>query len=585
MALAVFEGGFDAEAARTVADALPAVLAALTSKSMIRYSGSRYVSHETTQQYAAGKLAEDPGRERDLRTRHCAYFAAWLHSEASALPDGEAFAEAIPDLETERANIQAAWMWAVAQHSGELLDSIVEGVGRLYRRRGPLPEGTTLFESTVAQLLPSPDIPPTLIIQLRIELVHLLSAQAHHEQALEIAQRITAQSQALGSTELECKGHHLWGQTLQQQGKYDAAQPVLEQALALARAGGQEQLEADSLRELGNIASRRGEYEQAQQSYERAVLLCRALENRRGESAVMNNLGAILWDEGKYSEPRNSFMAARTLYQALGDLRGKAKALDNLANVAADQGDYSEALQLYQETLQIHRDTGNPGAQSTALNNPGGPFWELGKYSEAKNACEQAIRIFRENGNRQAEGETLANPGMLELRIGNPTAALAFVQQAIAASEQSSDPVNLSNALTYLGKIHVASQQLDDAGKAYRKALAIRQQVPHRGRTLEILAGLAGLTWLQQGAAQALGEIEPVFEALESITALDGADDPYHVYWICYQILAANTDPRADDLLATARRRLLQQASQIPNPELRRSFLESVLIHRQILAA
>jgi hypothetical protein len=66
---------------------------------------------------------------------------------------------------------------------------------------------------------------------------------------------------------------------------------------------------------------------------------------------------------------------------------------------------------------------------------------------------------------------------------------------------------------------------------------------------------------------------------------LIGAEEPFRVYLTCYRFLKASQDPRAEDVLRTAHRLLDERAARIGDEELRRSFLENVAAHREILSA
>lgn len=578
-ALAVFTGGFDAAAAVAVTGVTATALAALLAKSLLRFDGARYTFHELTRQYAAERLATESVRATALRDRHAAFFAAWVQRQEPALAGRDA-AALLAALARERGNLHTAWTWAVAQQDSAVIEALLRGLGRFYRLRGPLQEGEALFRTAAARFAALPAAPLALVARLQVEQAQLLSSQAHYDEALVIAQALVAQAQQLADPVMASAGYLLQGQTLQQQGKYEAAQQALEQALS--QAGGQIQLEADSLRALGMVASCRGNCETARSCYEQALKLYHDLDDLQGESAVVNNLGIIVLSWGDLAAARAFFTAALRLYQTLGDRRGEAKALNNLANAAADARDYNEAARIYREALQIHYETGNVRAQSVVLSNLGGVYWELGQYAEAREAFKQVLEVYRESDNRQAEGETLANLSLVELCVGHYTTALSLAQQAIAISQATDDPFNLANAYTYLGKTYSALGRWDEAEVAFCRALDARRENPHPGRALELQAERARLRWKKGQAAAALVDIEPLLSALADAAALDGAEEPYLVYWICYEILRVNGDLRAASLLATARQRLLAQADGIPDPELRRSFLENVPTHRRI---
>lgn len=84
--------------------------------------------------------------------------------------------------------------------------------------------------------------------------------------------------------------------------------------------------------------------------------------------------------------------------------------------------------------------------------------------------------------------------------------------------------------------------------------------------------------------------VEEILEFLESRTpstgsrhGLDGTDEPFRIYLTCYRVLRANKDPRAHEILATAHSLHQERAAKIADEELRRSLLENVAAHREII--
>jgi hypothetical protein len=64
---------------------------------------------------------------------------------------------------------------------------------------------------------------------------------------------------------------------------------------------------------------------------------------------------------------------------------------------------------------------------------------------------------------------------------------------------------------------------------------------------------------------------------------LESHRDLHRSYLVCYRVLRANDDPRAEMALATAHRLLQVRAAKIADERLRRSFLENVPDHREIV--
>jgi hypothetical protein len=89
----------------------------------------------------------------------------------------------------------------------------------------------------------------------------------------------------------------------------------------------------------------------------------------------------------------------------------------------------------------------------------------------------------------------------------------------------------------------------------------------------------------QGDPAQALAHVQEILICLEAGPGLEGTWEPLRVYLTCYCVLRANGDPRAEETLAAAYCLLQERAANIDDEGLRRSYLENVAAHREIVAA
>jgi len=136
--------------------------------------------------------------------------------------------------------------------------------------------------------------------------------------------------------------------------------------------------------------------------------------------------------------------------------------------------------------------------------------------------------------------------------------------------------------LTSLGHALASLGRLEEAAESYRQAVSIRRQVGEHRLAVESLAGLARVALAREDLNQARAWVEEIMSHLES-DSLDGTDEPLRVYLTCYRVLRADLDPRAEAVLDTAHRLLQEQAAKITDEEMRRSFLENVAAHREIV--
>lgn len=156
--LAVFQGGFDLDAAHAVAGDpdLPRYqlldeLSALVDKSLVAADDSgrrtRYRLLETMRQYALDKLA-DSGEPDTVRTRHRDYYTALAaRLDGPASPD---YQQRIGQAEIEAHNFGAAFAWSTERGDVELALRLASSLMQPLWLRGRILVGLKWFESILA---------------------------------------------------------------------------------------------------------------------------------------------------------------------------------------------------------------------------------------------------------------------------------------------------------------------------------------------------------------------------------------------------------------------------------------------------
>lgn len=134
-----------------------------------------------------------------------------------------------------------------------------------------------------------------------------------------------------------------------------------------------------------------------------------------------------------------------------------------------------------------------------------------------------------------------------------------------------------------LGHAQASLGQFDKAATAYREAIALQRELGRLNQAMEPLAGLAGVALAQGELQQAQAHVEEILSHLEAGGVLDGTIDPFQIHLTCYRVLKANQAPRAGALVTAAYDLLQERAAKITDEALRRSFLENVASHREIV--
>ena len=342
----------------------------------------------------------------------------------------------------------------------------------------------------------------------------------------------------------QARGYLQWGLTLWRRGDNEAAQRYLGRASQLSKKAGLRDEEARSDLVLSGIYRAWGDFDRAIACMQHALRLSRESGHWQNEATALNNLGVI----------------------------------------ATDQGDYSSADTYYQQALKIYRKTGDRSNQGMILGNHGGVFIDLGDYVTAEAKLTEASQIFSEINDRRAQSFQLSDLSLLAHYRGDNETALVYGQQALELTTAVDEWPGRANAWIKLGHAQLGLGHLSEAAEAYQQALNIERRLEQFTLAMEALAGLARVALAQQDLSQAQAHVREVLAYLESNT-LEGAWEPFRVYLTCYQVLQAGQDPHAHALLETAYDLLQARAAKINDGAARRSFLENVSFHRDIVRA
>jgi predicted ATPase/Tfp pilus assembly protein PilF len=547
--LSVFRGGFSAKAARSVAGATQPILQALVDKSLLRRDASgRYSMHELLRQYAAEKLQAMPQEAKRAGDLHCNYYAGFLHQREAHLK-GSRQKEALQEIEQEIENVRAGWDWAVMHGKVEDIERSLESLYHFYEMRGRALEGEVVFRKAAAGLVP--DLVPDRELEDNGQLLA----------------RVLARQGAF------C--YHL--------GFHEKARALLQRSLAILRQVRNRQEMAFVLGILGAVASAQAEYTEAGELCAASLSLCRQMDDPFGSARALNQLGAIARMTGRHADAGRFFEQALVLAQTAQLRWMEARMLNGLGTVCGERGDWPTASQYFEQALQAYRDLGDRRNEGSMLSNLGVAYSQLGDYAGALSHFEEALLICREIGFRGLEGLILVNLGLLFHHLGDDEAACERCRRAMRLTQEIGERHIQAHALTFLGHALAGLGHLAEATEVYQQALALRQELGQPNLATEPLAGLARVSLVQGDLSWAQALVEEIMAYLEDHT-LDGAEEPFLVYVTCYRVLRAGEDPRAQKVLDTAYYLLQDQANRIGDEKLRRSFLENVAVHREILS-
>lgn len=622
--LSVFRGGFSREAAGKIAGASPFFLEALVAKAhlrRLRLPQERFEIQELLRRFLAEKLHAMPAEEEKAGRIHATSYAAFLQKRENELLGRRQVAD---EIRLELDNLRTAWNWAVRNEDIGIFSQMALGLSRFYLLTGLYQEGVQVFQQAIQALAGRPSDPETDLI-LGMLLAHesnLLDYLGLYGETVGIASSAVEKSaarpcaQAFALLQLGRAQHGL--------GEYDVAAQSLVKALTLSRNDDEACVKAEILNELGDIALTRGKSEEASECYHAALALYRQMNDLRGEGSVLANLSTISQNQGRSEEARSYCEQALSTLHEIGDRRGECHTLSLLGNILQDMQAFQqaracleEALSIYREigdragecwglntlgysllihraldearshfelALQISLQIGDQWSRSISYNNLGSVYMVMGDYGRALTALQNALQTSRDIGDAWGEAWRLTSLGQLFNYLGENETALAHSQKALQLARTLVDKKNQLLALIINGHACTALGELEQAGEHFTAACQLADALKLPALKADALAGLARLALMNGQVDQAANLVAAVRDIVKN-NSLRGLFMPYRVHLIVYQVLQAAGDfAGAAEVLDQAHAALQKEAAAIGDRLLRRSFLENVSDHCQIMA-
>jgi predicted ATPase/DNA-binding transcriptional LysR family regulator len=320
--LAVFRGGWSAEAAERVCGADPGDAVTLAEASLVRATGDRQSMLETVREFAYDRLVESAELD-DMRRRHAEYTVA-LAQEGRPLARGPQEQELIERLALELDNFRAAFTYALETEDASL--------------------GLTLAEA----------LEPLWIRGMRQrEAVRWLEPLLRLEGDVDMAVRAGAFTVA--------------GRSAIEAGEVEQAEPWFRTGLELARESGDELQTAWALHGLGHLAAEQGDSQKARTLFEESMELFLRLGEHAPAGGRMTFLAYYAAREGDLERARSLIEQAAEQYRLAGDTAGVGGCLHSLGDIALERGDLETALLHYLEAQPALMQTGTALDLANAL--------------------------------------------------------------------------------------------------------------------------------------------------------------------------------------------------------------------------
>jgi tetratricopeptide (TPR) repeat protein len=317
------------------------------------------------------------------------------------------------------------------------------------------------------------------------------------------------------------------------------------------------------------------------------VAIYRETGELRGLARALSGLARFYHEcTSNFERSRTCAEEAKRLARELGDRLLEARADFEYGAALHFEGDYAAADPYLKRAVQVWREHGWLIFEAGCLIHVGLNSIALGDYGAALAHLEQSCSIYRELGYREGGGDISRAQAALALlyhQLGENDTAQDHARRSVGISRELGHHTCLATLLTQLGNALAGLAEFDDAVSAYQQALDLRRDLGQPHLATEPQAGLARVALARDDPAAALSHVEHILRHLET-GSVSGTNEPLRIYLTCYRVLRANGDPRAEEVLAEAHNLLQERAAKITDEELRRSFLENVSAHRELVS-
>ncbi|WP_194904001.1 helix-turn-helix domain-containing protein [Catenulispora rubra] len=222
-----------------------------------------------------------------------------------------------------------------------------------------------------------------------------------------------------------------------------------------------------------------GHWHEMEHTHHTALAAAWRLGDSTAEAAARRGLGRARLRLRDYDSALVHTTGALRIHEHEGDRLGQANAHHDLALVAEQKGEYAAALHHAQQALAHFEASGTPAARANSLNTVGWFHALLGDHAQALEYCMRALRSSQGLGDTAGEAGTWDSVGYAHHRLGNHQDAMAAYQESIDRYRRIGDRFYEAGTLVRLGDVQLAAGDLGAAGRAWREALTILEELQH----------------------------------------------------------------------------------------------------------
>lgn len=376
----------------------------------------------------------------------------------------------------------------------------------------------------------------------------------------------------------------LEGRLLEQQGRFAPAGTRVRHALALLSADDRDlELRSRCYQQLADIERRLGHPGEAEHLALEAAKGFGAARHAGERVAIANLLGGLAWDAGDFEGAIAHHQRAVDIARAAGVEHDEALSLNNLGTALFGDGDYARARAIHEVGARRCAEIGYRMAEANHLDNLGGTWWAVGRYETAIEHYGDALRLRREIGDASGAAISLGNTGSARRLLGQVDTAIALYEEALAIDREVARPRGEGFDLHGLGLALTDAGRHREALVAFDEAIRVRASIGEHHLANESRMSRAAVLSALGRREEATVEVVAMLTD-EPRPPFTRCVEPGAAMLIAVELLRVQHPDLADRVVEDAVRWLDETSRHISEPSLRRSYLDNVRAHRELLA-
>lgn len=460
--LAVFQGGWTAEAARAVTGCIEAeaFLEELGIRSLVvireeeESSTMRYSFLETLRQFAAEKMPLSPIKQTEfvgkdgeglVRTerpesdppetarRHADYFLH-LAERSAPLVDAQGASAVVAELEREHENLRAALQWIFDNDTQDVAYRFVNALSGFWVIRGHLSDGRRWYNS----LLSASDEAPTL---RRADILFWCGVFAVRQNEL-------------------CK-----------------AKQYVEKSLALYRQEDNTIGIRKCILSLADACRLGGEHTAAIEKYRACLDLCKIFDNENYLAKCHHGIGISSIYQGEYDAARHHLEIALGLRRKISHPLDVARTQNLLAFAVLELGDLNAAERLHRTGLEVFIEYGERWYQASTLYGLAAIAYVRGELESARAGLENGLAIMRDIGSQESVVSNLAFLAYIYMKLDRGVDATRAAHESLEISLRLENIQSIAMALECSSILLAARDHNESAARLLAAAAAIRERL------------------------------------------------------------------------------------------------------------